>query len=178
MGGIPDGDGTPVLLRAGVHPLQFYPSLAGRRFDVGAGYRMENSPRDSGWQRGGPYAEVGMYPFQSVLGASYRVRAGALALGEYFLLDDRGYRAGIGTSAAFELVGFTRGVLDTDDVTGLMWGEWGIGAFAGPGLRVGDRGETWAGTFGISARIPFMAGVVCCIDPTDHEDTAGARRNR
>lgn len=169
---------NPTLFRAGVHPLQLLPKLAGRRVDVGTGYMIESGRQgDSAWEREGPYAEVGVYPFQAILGLGHRLRAGAVALGEYFLHDDRGYRAGVSASAAVELVGFTSRGFQLPNAVGMTYGEWGLGAFAGPGLRFGDHGEKWAGTFGVSARIPFTMGVVCCIDPTEHHGTGASRRN-
>lgn len=167
-----------MLLRGGVYPMQFFPALAGRRVDIGAGYRMEKGPRESEWQRQGPYAEVGMYPFQSVLSSTYRLRGGALATSELFLLDDHGDRAGFGVAAALELVGFYGGVFDTPEAIGLMYGEWGVGAFAGPGVRLADSGQRWAGTFGVSVRIPFMAGLFCCIDPFSDDTQTRASTSR
>lgn len=174
----PATDG-PAVLRIGIHPLQVVPRLAGRRIDVGAGYMAENGGQgDSAWSREGPYAEVGLYPFQAFLGGDYRLRAGAVALGEYYLRDDRGYREGLGVSAAVELFGFTSGGFQSPNAVGATYGEWAFGAFAGPGVRLGEQGEKWAGTFGISARIPLTVGVICCIDPTEPHGGSSPTRSK
>lgn len=165
-----------VLVRAGVHPLQVVPKLAGRRVDVGVGYMLEGtSDPDLVRRREGPYVELGAFPIQARLGANSRVRAGAVAVGEYFVRDDQGYRAGIGAAGTVEVVAFSKGAFESSDgssrgveTSGWSYGEWAIGAFAGPTVRVGNQMEQWSGTFGISARMPFAIGVACCFDPTDH----------
>jgi hypothetical protein len=176
----PDGEkSTPVVLRGAIHPLQMVPDLRGRAIDFGVGYMVEGvDDRDGGVWRDGPYAELGVFPFRWDLGSRDRLRAGARILGESFLRDDAGFRAGATAVASVEITGFTDGAFSSPDAVGVAYGEWGLGVFAGPSVRVGANRSAWTGTVGLSARIPLAVGVVCCADLSQIVDQRGERARK
>jgi hypothetical protein len=69
----------------------------------------------------------------------------------------------------FEYTGVTVGDFASADedsaIIGIGAGQWAIGLYTAAGYRHLGRGDYWTLTAGITARIPFTAGIICCIDP-------------
>jgi hypothetical protein len=171
-----DDTAVPVVLRGAIHPFQVFPELSGRAVDFGVGYMAEGvDDRDGGVWRDGPYAELGVFPFFRDIGSRDRLRAGVRVLGESFLRDDAGFRGGATALASVEITGFADGELSSPEAIGVAYGEWGLGVFAGPSVRVGADRTAWNGTLGLSARLPLAVGVVCCADLTDLVDEHAER---
>lgn len=125
-----------------------------------------------------PYAEVDAFALRARAGRGSRWRAGVLVLGEYSVSRSASVPDGaVILAGTAELTGFSNGTLATDDTAGVAFGEWGIGLFAGPGLRIGSAGTPWAFSGGLTARIPMALGVTCCLRP-DFFPSKGERRGK
>jgi hypothetical protein len=165
-------------LRAGFHPLSLRQRAARRPFDIGAGYGVDLLSATHPTTIHGPYLEVGYYPVRAPLGSSTTFRWGGRGAFELLRLNDRfGYGGTLITEV--ELSGDTQGTFagTGDDGTmtaGAAHGQWAIGAYVGGSGRDFRDGAYGAITLGLSARIPFLAGVMCCFWGDDDDDDGGA----
>ena len=82
-----------------------------------------------------------------------------------------GYGATLGLAVELADYGFYPVAHKDDDASyvGLVGGQWGMGLYAGANLRDIGQGRYYAVTIGVSGRIPFSIGVLCCIDPTERK---------
>lgn len=160
-------DGT-ALIRAAVHPMQVLDGAADQLFDVGVGYRAELPLHDEGEARtlAGPYAELGVYALRVPLGSSTRLRWGGYASADLDLTSTEPVGFGTTLGTLLEITGSSGGPFANHDadshVLGMAKGQWGIGIFANTSLREVRSDFTQGISAGLSVRIPFMAGVVCC----------------
>jgi hypothetical protein len=173
-----EADAASVMqFSAAVHPLQLSRETYSKPFDLGLGYVIESfGPRDR--QRGvhGAGLELGYYPwrFGQSDGAG---RVGVFTTAEVLtLLDEPSAEPGYGTSAglALELTGYAEpGSIDSHDdeksVYGYAAGQWAIGVYGAGGMREVAGERYWTATFGVSGRLPFLAGVVIGSPDSDIE---------
>jgi hypothetical protein len=174
---------SATTLRAGFHPLSLMPQAPASAFDAGLGYggdlvfgqvaptfRHRTSVH-------GPYLEGGYYPVRLPAGgATFRL---GLRANADLLFQPRGVTGYGGTLVTeFEIGGYAAGGLsdedDEDDDTafGTVFGSWSLGGFAGGSAR-SFPGSSYAGlTAGLSVRVPFIAGVACCVWPGEGSDEA------
>lgn len=157
------------VLRAGFHPLQLVGPEAPPWADVGFGYRSEWVLDETEAPLHGPYAELGLYPVRTRLGARTRFRFGGYTSADAFLTParDPGLGATLGTLA--EVTGFSSaafGSSDEDDlVAGASYGQWAVGLFASTSFRNANGRFSQALTTGFSLRVPFVVGFACCARP-------------
>jgi hypothetical protein len=175
---------SATTLRAGFHPLSLMPQAPSSAFDAGLGYggdlvfgqvaptfRRRTSVH-------GPYLEGGYYPVRLPAGSA-TLRLGLRANADLLFLQSRGVTGYGGTLVTeFEIGGYSAGALadedDEDDDTafGTVFGSWSLGAFAGGSAR-SFPGSSYAGlTTGLSVRVPFIAGIACCVWPGEGSDGA------
>ncbi len=172
--------------RAGVHPPQLFERPHRRTFDFGVGYQLERLVVDDESNVHGPYAELGAFPWQQVY-ADSALRAGGFVDAELVMARVGGieeYGPGGTLGAMFEYTGVTVGDFASADedsaIFGIGAGQWAIGLYTAAGYRHLGRGEYMTFTAGITARIPFTAGFICCINPfgddssNDDDDSSGA----
>ena len=190
VGTLPSGSAassgrTAGNFRAGVHPVQLFEEPHHRTYDFGVGYQLERLVVDGEPTVHGPYAEVAVFPWQKSH-ADSTLRAGGYVDAELVVarvggVDELGPGGTLG--AMFEYTGVTVGDFASADedsaIIGIGAGQWAIGLFTAAGYRHLGRGEYWTFTAGLTARIPFTAGVICCLDPFgddssgDHPDSSG-----
>lgn len=163
-------------MRAGFHPLQMLDRPERGVLDVGAGYRAEwlgSLPEPVH----GPYAELGAYPVNALLSPSVRLRWGGYGTVDAIVgaprpFHNRGLGGTLGT--LLEITGHGTGTyadMDEDGaVLGAIHGQWAVGVFASAGTRRLDRASYQNLIAGISFRVPFTAGIVCCVWPGDSDD--------
>ena len=149
---------TPAALHldAGIHPLQILPTQQRRRGDVGLGYMLDTGSK---YTLHGAYVEGAVFPLMDDLG-----RFGVHMQPRLLFEGDTG-RAGFGMGLRLsgELRGLADGPFSSSDsqggAVGYAYGEAGIGIYLEGGLsRVGER-NTFNVGFGVSARLPAMAGI-------------------
>jgi len=168
-------------LRAGLHPLQLVPGASKRMFDAGIGYGGDlvfgHAPAnyDRRTSAHGPYVEVGLYPLRLPLGSATTFRWGGQGTADLLYLEPKntlGYGGSLST--AFEFSGDASGPFASADddgiVVGAGHGQWAIGGFVGGSVRHFPDGDYGGLTFGVSARIPLAAGVICCVWSGDDDD--------
>jgi hypothetical protein len=97
--------------------------------------------------------------------------------------DGLGYGGSLATT--IELSGETKGSFSNagDDgfAAGLGYGQWAIGAFLGGSARRFPDAHYLGVTAGISARIPLVFGLACCLglgDDDDDDDDAVVTRTK
>ncbi len=193
-----DARGRPVdrVLAHGAiafHPLQLVPDASRGPLDLGLGYQLQGVQGDarpvgvdaqppvdpdpiagSGLDVHGPELEVGFYPWRPAVGGKH-LQVGAFAASELLLTDTPGsllgYGATLGLAVELADYGFYPVAHKDDDASyvGLVGGQWGMGLYAGANLRDIGQGRYYAVTIGVSGRIPFSIGVLCCIDPTERK---------
>jgi hypothetical protein len=171
-----------VALRAGLHPLDVLAGSETRMVDVAVGYQGELPPAKSTPSVYGPYLELGVYPVAAPVSTAFRLKAGLYGTAD--LLYRSGYPdVGVGGTmgALVELTARTDGVFsdnsrDGSVVYGRSAGRWAVGLFGSGSLRSFSDGAYSDLVIGLSARIPFAVGVVCCVWPrsssrqTHHDD--------
>lgn len=160
-------------LRAGVHPLSMMPESSSSPFDAGIGYGGDlvfghaPPPYDRRTSAHGPYLEGAYYPVRLPAGGA-TFRWGARVNADLLFLEPRG-DLGWGATAVteVEIGGHSSGAFADADgdgaVFGTAFGGWSLGAFAGGSARTFPGSRYGALTFGLSARLPFMVGIVCCL---------------
>lgn len=166
-------------LRAGLHPLSAIESLRSRRVDVGVGYSLERgNPGEAGSRLlHGPYLEVDAFALPAAeSGAS--LRAGARLTGDLLFsrIDGEGRTGGAAMLAGLvEWVDYGLGEYESDDgdtsVIGVRAGELSIGGFLGVSRVVIADQSYLGGVVGLSVRIPFLAGIICCSLGGDSDDS-------
>jgi hypothetical protein len=165
-------------LRAGAHPVQLFEEPHRRMVDVGVGYQLERLVVDGESNVHGPYTEFAAFPWRKNYARS-TLRAGAYIDAELLVarVDGVGEIGPGGTlGAMFEYTGVTVGDFASADedsaIIGIGAGQWAIGLYAAAGYRHLGLGDYWTFTAGITARIPFTAGIICCVDPFGDEDSS------
>jgi len=159
-------------LRAGFHPLSMMPESSSRRFDAGVGYGGDlvfghaPPPYNRRTSAHGPYLEGAYYPVRLPAGGA-TFRWGARANLDLLFLEPRDVMGWGGTVVTeLEIGGHSSGAFADADgdgaVFGTAFGGWSIGAFAGGSARSFPDSRYGAFTAGLSARLPFMAGILCC----------------
>lgn len=172
--------------RIGLHPMQLFPSLFHRQFDLGAGYLIEATPTSplSPFWKHGPYLELG-YHFWTVPIDQYNqwfVRASTSVHGDLLFANNLGNTIGFGTgvSLTLELVSFAAGagarssVNDRGDISafvGGIGGEWGGGITAGIDYRTMDGASYGVFNLGLVFRFPGVAGLVLVTDSTNRSSS-------
>ena len=166
----PDDERGTGTLRAGMHPLGFLESERDRRLDFGAGYVLERVARDDGYTTAhGPYIELDAFPLRAHADI-FTARFGVRTMVEALTLEEAGEWGGGATVAlAAELTGFASGPFGESGskgaIVGVAHGEAGLGAYAGVSHRRFSDDQYWLASAGLSLRVPFAAGVVCCFVP-------------
>jgi hypothetical protein len=183
------GGGGAFQMRAGIHPLQFHPSLVDRIADAGAGFVLDLGGSDASRNEGGRIVRdgVGVWGFYLegaavVANAPMYGRVGDLQLNRFRALArgqarlawaDAPYRGissagpGVGFAAqlAVEAVGFeNRGFSGTgpDGVAfGVSYGEASVGLYVEGGYTQFAGGGLWSIGGGILFRFPFVAALGC-----------------
>jgi len=177
-----------VALRAGLHPLDVLEGSETRMVDVAVGYQGELPTAKSSPSVYGPYLELGTYP--EVLRVSTALTLKAGLYGTVDLLYRTGYPdAGVGGTIGglVELTARTDGVFsskssDGSAVYGSSAGRWAVGLFSSGSVRSFSDGAYSDLVIGLSARVPFAAGVVCCAWPhsssatTVHDEDGNGER--
>jgi hypothetical protein len=178
---------SATTLRAGFHPLSLMPQAPSGAFDAGLGYggdRVFGQVAPAFKRRTsvhGPYLEGAYYPVRLPAGSA-TFRLGLRANADLLFLQPEGITGYGGTLVTeFEIGGYTAGGLsdeddedDEDDESafGTVFGSWSLGAFGGGSAR-SFPGSSYAGlTPGLSVRVPFIAGVACCVWPGEGSDEA------
>jgi hypothetical protein len=167
-------------LRAGFHPLSMMPKASSSRFDAGVGYGGDlvfghaPPPQHGRTSAHGPYLEGAYYPVRLPAGRA-TFRWGARANADLLFLPPRDVMGWGGTLVTeLELGGHSDGAFANADedgaVFGTSFGSWSIGAFAGGSTRSFPASSYQGFTAGLSARLPFMAGIVCCAWPGTSDD--------
>ena len=161
--------------RAGVHPPQMFEEPHRNRFDFGVGYQLETLVADQEPRVHGPYAEFAAFPWQQAYFDS-ALRAGGFVDAELLITRIDGwheYGPGGTLGALFEYTGVTIGDFASTDedsaIIGMGAGQWAIGLYGAAGYRRLARGQYVTFTAGITARIPFTMGIICCINPFSEE---------
>jgi len=154
--------------------------------DAAVGYQGEVPTTKSTPSVYGPYLELGTYPEVAHLSTTLTLKAGLY--GTVDLLYRSGYPdAGVGGTIGglVELTGRSDGVFSNESrdgsvVYGSSAGRWAVGLFSSGSVRSFSDGAYSDVVFGLSARVPFAAGVVCCAWPSSakaahEEDDDGER---
>jgi hypothetical protein len=180
------GDVEPrstTTLRAGFHPLSMMPEASSSRFDAGVGYGGDlvfgHAPPP--YRRAtahGPYLEGAYYPVRLPAGRA-TFRWGARANVDLLFLEPRDVMGYGGTLVTeLEIGGQATGAFTNTDgdgaVFGTSFGSWSLGAFAGGTARSFPDSRYGAFTVGLSARLPFLAGIVCCAWPGESVSDSGS----
>lgn len=160
-----------VALRAGFHPLDVLEGSETRMVDVAVGYQGELPTEKSTPSVYGPYLELGTYPEVARISTALTLKAGLY--GSADLLYRSGYAdAGMGGTIGglVELTARTDGVFSNENrdgsvVYGTSAGRWAVGLFSSGSVRSFSDGAYSEIVIGLSARVPFAAGVVCCVWP-------------
>ena len=170
-----------VALRAGLHPLDVRDGSETRMVDVAVGYQGElstSSPTPSVY---GPYAELGAYPVIANVSTALTLKAGLYGTVD-LLYRSRYLDAGVGGTLGglVELTGRADGIFssksrDGSIVYGSSAGRWAVGLFSSGSLRSFSDGAYGDLVIGLSVRVPFAAGVVCCKWP--HSSSATTTRD-
>ncbi len=180
--GAASGSELSQQLRASVHPLGLARSLRGRQLDVGVGYSAEQGGSERSQALAGPFVELTYVPWHSAGRRGFRLGTSVspllLTTGPGTLGD--GLDAGVDLRVELEWTSFsglkdfssregesTPSRADDSVVLGVAYGEWSIGAWAAGGYRSSAGSDVWNAWFGISGRWPALAGVLCCLDPSD-----------
>ncbi|MEO8903576.1 MAG: hypothetical protein ABI627_18810, partial [Polyangiaceae bacterium] len=170
-GSAPHASPDFVALRAGLHPLDVLDGSETRMLDVGVGYQGELPAAKSTPSVYGPYLEVGAYPEVAHVSNAITLKAGLY--GTVDLLYRSGYSdAGVGGTIGglVELTSRTDGLFASESrdgsvVYGSSAGRWAVGLFSTGSVRSFSDGAYADLVIGLSARLPFAAGVVCCAWP-------------
>lgn len=161
-----------VTTRLGLHPLQAFPSLFTRRFDLGAGYLFEVMPEPglSSFWKHGPYLEFTYNLWMAQISDNWFVRTSTAVHSDILFANGLGTTVGFGGGAALniELVSFAGGVVaaagvDSSGAAGFLGagtGEWGFGLSAGVDYRSIDGAQYGVFQLGFTIRLPAAAGVV------------------
>lgn len=160
-----------VALRAGLHPLDVLEGSETRMVDVAVGYQGEVPTTKSTPSVYGPYLELGTYPEIAHISSALTLKAGLY--GTVDLLYRSAYPdAGVGGTIGglVELTGRADGVFSNESrdgsvVYGSSAGRWAVGLFSSGSVRSFSDGAYSGVVIGLSARVPFAAGVVCCAWP-------------
>jgi hypothetical protein len=161
-----DGYGLTAF-QASLHPMQLFPSLRARRFDVGAGYRMEKLETLPSPMHGG-FFQLDGYPLVN------RTANGVTRVGLRGGLDGvyGGPIAGAGFGGSMGVVAEASGNVEGRSfaeggggmgVAGLVGGEMGLGAYAGVSYRRFRDGDYWFPSVGVYGTVPGAVGLLCCL---------------
>jgi hypothetical protein len=163
---------SATTLRAGFHPLSMMAEASSGPFDAGVGYGGDlvfghaPPPYDRRMSAHGPYLEGAYYPLRLPAGGA-TFRWGARANADLLFLgasDVTGWGGTVVTEV--EIGGHASGAFEDADgdgaALGTAIGSWSIGAFAGGSARTFPNSRYAGFTAGLSARLPFMAGILCC----------------
>jgi hypothetical protein len=167
-----------VALRAGLHPLDVLEGSETRVVDVGVGYQGELPTASSAPRVYGPYLELGTYPVIANVSSAITLKAGLYGSAD-LLYRSRFPDAGVGGTVGglVELTGRTDGVFsdqsrDGSIVYGRSAGRWAVGLFGSGSVRSFSDGAYSDLVIGLSVRVPFAAGVICCVWPHSSSATA------
>lgn len=172
-------------LRAGFHPLDMMPTAADGPFDAGIGYGGDlvfgHSPGGGRTSAHGPYLEAAYFPLRVPAGKAV-FRWGARGDLDLLYLEPKNVLGWGGTLVTeLEITGHAQGAFADADgdgaVFGTAWGQWSLGAFVGASARDFPVSHYQAITAGISARLPFMLGIVCCAFISPRSSSGGGSSN-
>jgi len=182
--GVEKQPGGVVEFRAALQPLDVTESLHDRRFDFGLGYVASDAYGDTSALTQGPFVELEYFPWQKRKDLRPRVRWGVRGSADLLFATVGGEREiGFGALAGFgfEYTGFaglapfvapmhSNDNLDGDSdgdndgaIIGIAHGEWSIGMFAGVEVKNIASQTAFAGLLGVEGRLPFGAGIICCM---------------
>ncbi len=176
-----------MALRAGLHPLDVLDGSETRMVDVAIGYQGELPTAKSTPSVYGPYLELGTYPEVAHVSTAVTLKAGLYGTVDLLyrsLYPDAGAGGTIG--GLVELTARTDGVFSNESrdgsvVYGSSAGRWAVGLFSSGSVRSFSDGAYRDFVIGLSARVPFAAGVVCCAWPRSssakaaHDEDDGER---
>lgn len=155
-------------VRAGVAPLQVFPAIQDRLYDVDLGYLLRY-PDSFGDQqaRHGLYAQVGLYPWVSPLWEG-RLRFGVLASTDMLFPTTSSHSDIAGGASVSLSLDWAHFLNDLEPVAessgdgaffGWVWGEVGLGLVAGGSWQMSSQGQIWSLSLGLQTRIPAAAGI-------------------
>jgi hypothetical protein len=179
---------TQTTFRAGLHPLQVRSEAAAAPVDFGVGVVWSAA---KGWVQGepeaereraafsvvGPYLEVDYYPLRYNISNDLWLRAGVRTSVDWLFQRNAPEHMGVGgfLGGQLELVESVEGLFADVDrnsaVVGYARGGIGIGLFGGAQIIKFQDAQVANVIGGLSFRIPFMAGVACCIGLGDSSST-------
>jgi hypothetical protein len=157
------------LVRAGIHPLDAIDEEL--PVDVGVGYEAEFVTSGQAPTVEGGYVELGAYPLKARLAPNLTLRAGAYgAVAGLARSGTSGLGIGGALGGVLELTGKVNGTgsgvsEDGTMLAGYASGRWAIGLFGTGAVRDFSDGAYRSAAAGVSVRIPFLAGVICCATP-------------
>jgi hypothetical protein len=178
-GSSPQAAQSFVALRGGIHPLDALSGSEKSVLDVALGYQGELPTEQTTPRVYGPYLELGAYPLNTPLSTALTLKAGLF--GSADLLYRSGFaETGVGATVGglVEVTGRADGPFasTSDDgsvVAGSSAGRWSVGLFGSGSRRGFSDGAYNDVVIGLSVRVPFAAGIVCCAWPhsgsTTHE---------
>jgi hypothetical protein len=169
--------GGVASLRAGLHPLQALDAAPRHWFDPGAGYQLEGPLRAGAPHVHGPYLDLGVYPMRLPLAEAAYLRWGGRIMFDYLFLSgnqtsEHGFGGALVTNVEVT-AGESGAFVNADEesaVAGLVQGQWGFGLFAGAETRRFGGAHYEGLTFGITLRVPFLVGVICCALPWNDDE--------
>lgn len=175
-----DEKAAAVQWSVGLHPFQLSRPLSEQPYDLGFGYLIERvGTRDDEVLYHGGELELGYYPWRFSAGGE-RARAGAFATVETMVPQadptaDPGYGGSFGL--AIELTGYHEGPFSTTNedgggAVGYSAGQWAVGLYGAGAMREVAGERYFMTTFGMSGRIPFLAGVAYGLPASDDDKSA------
>ena len=176
---------TPTgVIRAALHPTQVWDTSVDQLLDAGVGYRAEIPirEREPAATLHGPYAEVGLYPVRLPIGRTTRLRWGGYGSADLELASPHSVGFGGTLGTLLEVSGVSNGAFAGTDqdgaVAGVAHGQWAVGVFANASLRDVHGDFAQGLSAGLSVRMPFMAGIACCVWPSSDDSDSGKKRKR
>ena len=159
--------------RATVHPQQFAKEWMDRPVDIGLGVVSDSDPDEDYVSTVGPGLEVGAYPGRASFSEGDAIARGGLVHHvDLHVTTDAVTRELLGDAyvagallAAVEVAWFGEGFGSSKDVIGVFYGEMALGVWAGIRGRIEPDAFVVTPAIGLSIRLPFLAGIVCCVWP-------------
>ncbi len=152
--------------RVELMPLDAFPSLLMRHYDVGLGYLAEFLDADvpAGSRKQGPYLSGTFYPLlidDSGPSGNFLWRLGLTVRAEVLFAGvGQGLEMGGGGSlgASFGFASFYEGPFESEDMFGYAFGEVGLEAYVEVAVRYMHDGPYYLLTAGLMFRLPAAVG--------------------
>ena len=159
---------TMFQIRIDLMPMDAFPALIERHWDLGLGYVAEFLDTDSfgGSFRQGPSLSGTLYPLlidDSGNSGTFLWRLGLNLRAEaMFARLDRGLEVGAGGSlgVSFGFASFTEGPFQSSDMIGVAYGETGLEVYVEGAFRVMYDGPYYLLTAGLMVRVPASVGAM------------------